>query len=109
MGIFTKLLEAVSGGSSDTLPENAILIDVRSPDEFNSGHIEGAVSCPLDLLTSAIGKFVPEMHVPVIVYCRSGARSASAKIRMLKMGYTNVINGGGVHALSQRMNKKICR
>lgn len=109
MGIFATLLAAVSGASSDALPENAILIDVRSPDEFKSGHIEGAVSLPLESITNAIEQVANDKSIPVVVYCRSGARSTIARARLLQMGYSQVINGGSLHALSPRLKRKICR
>lgn len=108
MGIFTKLMTSVSGPPPEALPEHALLIDVRSPDEFASGHIEDAVSLPLDRVASGIGAIVADRNAPVIVYCRSGARSASARQQLLAMGYAHVVNGGGLQALSSRMNRKIC-
>lgn len=107
MGIFTKLLATVSGASPEVLPENAILIDVRSPQEFASGHIQGAISLPLNSISHQIDKVVPNKGTPVIVYCMSGARSASARKHLLGMGYLQVFNGGGVRALSSRMKRKI--
>lgn len=107
MGIFTKLLAAVSGEPPEALPENAILIDVRSPQEFASGHIRGAISLPLNFVVQNVDKLVPNKKTPVIVYCMSGARSASARKQLLGMGYLQVFNGGGVRALSSRMNREI--
>ncbi|HJV73310.1 MAG TPA: rhodanese-like domain-containing protein [Noviherbaspirillum sp.] len=105
MGLFGKLFGA--GAASEALPENAILIDVRSPEEFASGHIKDAISVPLNRLPSAIGSVASNKSAPVIVYCQSGGRSASARRLMLDMGYQNVINGGGIRSLAGRMNREI--
>lgn len=93
----------------EALPEHATLIDVRSPAEFALGHVEAALSIPLVLLSHEIGKAVPDKDAPIIVYCLSGGRSASARTQLLGMGYRNVFNGGGVANLAERMQRKIVR
>ena len=79
---------------------DAILIDVRSPGEFASGYIAGAISLPLDTIGQTIAAAVPNKTAAIIVYCRSGARSASARNLFIEMGYQNVSNGGGVDGLA---------
>lgn len=108
MGIFGKLFASLTG-PAESLPENAILIDVRSPEEFSSGHIKDAIPLPLACLTRDIGNVVVDRATPIIVYCQSGGRSAMAKRALMDMGYQNVINGGGVRALATRMNREISR
>lgn len=71
------------------------LIDVRTPEEFASGHIEGAVNVPLAGLEKDIVKAVPDKKSYVVVYCRSGRRSANASSALIKMGYTNLVNYKG--------------
>lgn len=106
MGMFGKLLESLTG-ASEPLPDNAILIDVRSPEEFSSGHIKDAIPLPLACLTRDIGSVVIDPATPIIVYCQSGGRSAVARRALLDMGYQNVVNGGGVRALAARMKREI--
>lgn len=107
MGIFGRLFGQGSGTAQDELPQQAVLIDVRSPEEFAAGHIENAIPLPLNRLAREIGNVVTDKDTPVIVYCQSGGRSAAARQQMLDMGYRNVINGGGVRALASRMHREI--
>lgn len=74
----------------------AKLVDVRTPEEYRSGHIKGSVSVPLDQLEDQIKRAVPCRATPLYLYCRSGARSGRALTVLKDMGYTNLINLGGV-------------
>ena len=73
-------------------------IDVRTPQEFQSGHFPGAQNIPLDALTDYTDE-LKELQKPVVVYCRSGARSASAVMLLKEAGLDNVFNGGGLENL----------
>ena len=75
-----------------------ILIDVRTPAEYMSGHAEGAENVPLQDMMA--GKF-PDVDKAseIKVYCRSGARSGHAKILMEHHGFTNVENAGGLRGV----------
>ena len=72
-----------------------ILIDVRTPEEFRGGHIPGAVNIPVDRIASAPPD-VPDDSL-VIVYCRSGARSAQARRTLNNMGFEQIVDFGGIH------------
>lgn len=74
--------------------EGALILDVRSQNEFAGGHIVGAVNIPVDQLLKKV-KPVKDINTPIIICCASGVRSASAKSLLLSMGYTKVFNGGG--------------
>lgn len=87
------------------LPENAILLDVRRLDEFNAGHIDGAVLVPYDIIGERIGSVVPDKNTPVFLYCRSGRRSAIAAETMKSLGYTNLIDLGGMAEARERLGK----
>ncbi|MGE5650371.1 rhodanese-like domain-containing protein [Noviherbaspirillum sp. UKPF54] len=106
MGFFGKLFGA---NGDEPLPEQAILLDVRSPAEFAAGHLRDAVLLPVSELARSIDSVVPDKSRPIIVYCQSGARSAAAQQQLCAMGYRQVVNGGGVHALAQRMQREILR
>jgi len=84
------------GGSNDALAqaisEGAFLVDVRTPAEFKSGSVKGAVNIPLDSISSQLAKFKNKKHI--VVFCRSGMRSSQAKSILEKNGFDNVINGG---------------
>ncbi len=79
MNIFNRMMSSIVGVDNE-LPANACLIDVRSPAEYASGYIEGAISIPLGDLTQSITKAVPNKETEIVVYCQSGARSGAAKI-----------------------------
>lgn len=75
---------------------NYVLVDVRTVQEFNSGHIEGAVLIPSNLINGTSIKELPDKKALILLYCRSGRRSADAAERMLEMGYTNIYDFGGI-------------
>lgn len=70
------------------------LIDVRTPEEFASGHIEGAVNIPVEALAGRLSE-VPSGQ-PIVLYCRSGNRSATAARMLADAGYTAIYDLGGV-------------
>lgn len=74
-------------------------IDVRSPEEFQQGHIEGAQNIPVDRIASEISRISPDKNAPLNLYCRSGRRSEVALQTLKKLGYTHVINRGGYQDL----------
>ena len=76
-----------------------VWIDVRSPEEFNEGHLQGAVNVPHDQIASQIAHISPDKTAPVNLYCRSGRRAEAALQELKKMGYTNVTNHGGYQDL----------
>ncbi|MDL1899524.1 rhodanese-like domain-containing protein [Anaerolineae bacterium CFX9] len=76
--------------------EGHLLIDVRTPAEFASGHIAGAVNIPVDELASRLSE-VPQGQ-PVVVYCRSGNRSAQASRILAQAGYSDIYDLGGLNA-----------
>lgn len=71
------------------------LIDVRTPEEYRAGHIPGSRNVPLDQI-GEIEKAVSDRDAKLFVYCLSGGRSASACAYLVRMGYTNVVNIGGI-------------
>lgn len=71
-----------------------LLIDVRTPEEFASGHIEGAVNIPVDALAGRLSE-VPAGQ-PIVVYCRTGNRSATASQILADAGYTDIYDLGGL-------------
>ena len=73
------------------------LVDVRSEDEYDEAHIEGAVLIPLDTLAERAGAELPDLDAAVLVYCRSGVRSAKAAETLAGLGYTKVYDIGGIN------------
>ena len=76
-----------------------VWIDVRSPEEFNEGHLQGAVNVPHEQIASQITRISPDKNAPVNLYCRSGRRAEVALQELKKLGYTNVTNHGGYQDL----------
>ncbi len=80
--------------------ENIILLDVRSHQEYEEGHLNGAISLSLYSLASKIFKIVPNKKTTIIVYCSSGARSKQAQKLLEQLEYENVYNlKGGVDSI----------
>lgn len=75
----------------------ALLLDVRTAAEFQSGHLKGAVNVPLDKLGKR-PRDLPGKERPLVVYCRSGARSAAAVQQLKALGYETVVNLGPMSA-----------
>ena len=74
----------------------SIILDVRTLEEFNEGHIPNAVSLPVDEIEAAITRMIPDKGEIILVYCRSGRRSADAAVILVEMGYRNVFDFGGI-------------
>ncbi len=75
--------------------ENAILLDVRSEEEYSSGHIPGSKNVPVEKIEKVVD-VITDKNTPVYVYCLRGSRSATAVSAMKKMGYTNSKSIGGI-------------
>jgi rhodanese-related sulfurtransferase len=73
----------------------SVMLDVRTPEEFSSGYIDGAVNLPLDKIQSGQAPYVDKSK-PLYVYCRSGNRSAQATVTLKNAGYTNVVDLGSM-------------
>ena len=76
-------------------PPGAVLLDVRTPEEYAGGHLAGSRNLPLQTIVNVEDE-IPEMDTPVVVYCQSGGRSRRAAAFMEKIGYANVKNIGGL-------------
>jgi phage shock protein E len=83
---------------NDKIKHGALVVDVRTRQEFAGGHYTGATNNPLQQLKSRLGE-PGATNRPVVVYCRSGNRSASAKKILLGAGFTDVTNAGGLSDL----------
>ena len=73
-----------------------IIIDARTDEEFASGHIEGAILIPEYEIASRAENEIPNKDQLILVYCRSGRRSKIASEELVKLGYTNVKEFGGI-------------
>lgn len=73
-----------------------ILVDVRTESEYESGHIASAILIPLDSLSSLAESMLPKKDTKIIIYCRSGNRSAQAVSILDDLGYTQLYDLGGI-------------
>lgn len=78
------------------LQNDSLLLDVRTPSEFAGGHLEDAVNLPVDQIASGIAAKATDKSLTLLVYCRSGSRSAAAAKQLKEMGYRIVIDLGGI-------------
>ena len=76
--------------------DEIIILDVRTQDEFKSGHIKGAVLVPNETIIDKQPELLPDLDAEILVYCRSGNRSAQAAKKLIAIGYTNVVDFGGI-------------
>ena len=84
--------------------ENAVLLDVRTPQEYGEGHIPGSKNVPLQTLDK-VRSVVENKDAELFVYCYSGARSRQATAMLQHMGYTNVQNIGGIAAYHGKVER----
>ena len=80
--------------------KNYVIVDVRTPEEYKEGHIPNAINIPLDTIDNYISQNVENLkdkNQLMMVYCRSGRRSAEASKKLLAKGYMNVIDFGGIN------------
>ena len=101
---FLKLPDINEGVEKCRTTEGAVLLDVRDPQEYASGHIPGAVNIPKDGIAKA-KEMIPDADTPVFAYCYSGRRSDMAVTALKKMGYTNARNIGGITAYQGSLEK----
>ena len=73
-----------------------IILDVRRPDEFAAGHIPNAINVPNETISTAEIPELPDKDQLIMVYCRSGRRSKEASEKLVKLGYTNIVEFGGI-------------
>lgn len=101
---FLKLPDINKGVEEYHSEADAVLLDVRDPEEFVSGHIPGAVNIPREKIEDAKA-LIPDENTPIFTYCYSGRRSDYACISLKKMGYKKVRNIGGIMAYKGDLEK----
>lgn len=99
VGVIFFLMRNASGMDQSQLNEKiasgALVVDVRTVAEFNSGHYPNARNIPVDEVSKRVDEF-GDKNQTIIVYCASGGRSGSAKSFLESIGYKQVINAGGL-------------
>lgn len=95
-GSYEQITQEEAKEMMDT--EEVIILDVREQDEYDSGHIPGAVLLPVGTIDEeTAAEVIPEKDATVLVYCRSGNRSKTASSTLVELGYTNVYEFGGIN------------
>lgn len=82
-----------------------VIVDVRREDEFASGHIPGAILIPNESIGTEKPAELPDLDQIILVYCRSGNRSAQASQKLADIGYTNVFDFGGIMTWTGEIEK----
>ena len=85
----------------ELMNEGAVLIDVRSASEYAEGHLDNSINLTVDTIGVNIEKLVSDKNTKIIVYCRSGNRSATAANTLINLGYKNVYDLGAMNNCSK--------
>jgi phage shock protein E len=94
-GIYQKITAQEAKAIIDG-EEDVIILDVRTDSEYKAGHIEGSVLLPHTEIKEKAHQMLPDKNAIILVYCRTGIRSARGSNFLLEMGYTNVYDFGGI-------------
>lgn len=100
----SRSMDINRGAAEFQTDETALLLDVRTPQEYREGHIPGSRNIPLKDMDNA-GEWIDSQDTPIYVYCHSGMRSSCAAAELREMGYTNVKDLGGIVAYKGRMER----
>ena len=107
MGMFNFLRNTAdinTGVAEYETNDGAVLIDVRTAEEYRDGHIDGSVNIPLDRISS-VENTVKDKSTPLYVYCLSGGRSGQAVYYLKQIGYTNAKSIGGISSYRGKVVK----
>ena len=95
-GTYQQITQEEAKEMMDT--QEVIILDVREQDEYDSGHIPGAVLLPVGTIDEeTAAEVIPEKDSMVLVYCRSGNRSKTVSETLVGLGYTNIYEFGGIN------------
>lgn len=101
---FLKGPDINQGVKEYSVTDGAVLLDVRTPDEYRQGHISGSKNIPLQSINKVAG-VIDNKATPIFVHYLSGARSRQAAAILQQMGYTNVKNIGGISAYAGKVER----
>ena len=94
----TALVTTITAEEAKTMldTEDVILVDVRTQEEFDAGYIEGAILLPDYDIEAKAESLLTDKDATILIYCRSGRRSAAAAEKLVDMGYQNIYDMGGI-------------
>ena len=95
--------EAIAMMSEET---DYIILDVRTPEEFESGHIKDAINIPNEAIGNTEIAELPNKEQLIMTYCRSGNRSKQASEKLVRLGYTNIVEFGGINTWTDELVKE---
>ena len=101
---FLKGPDINQGVKEYSVTDGAVLLDVRTPDEYRQGHIPGSKNIPLQSINKVAG-VIDNKATPIFVHGLSGARSRQASAILKQLGYTNVKNIGGISAYAGKVKR----
>jgi rhodanese-related sulfurtransferase len=104
-----KLGQISATAARSYLQSGALVVDVRSPGEFSSGHLAKAINIPLDEIETTVPKRVKDKHQVLLLHCASGMRSGMAKSKLKGMGYPNAFNLGSYGRAQSIVNQSVSR
>ena len=107
VAMMKKIGRISAGDALGYLKNGALVIDVRSSGEFNSGHLAKAINIPLDEIETALPKRVKDKSQVLLLHCASGMRSGMAQSKLQGMGYTNAFNLGGYGRAESIWNQSV--
>ena len=87
------------------IQQDVLLVDVRTPREFEQGHLKGSVLIPYDEIESRVGELGQDKTKTIILYCASGRRAGKAAASLRALGFTSVVNAGGYDELAESTPK----
>lgn len=101
--VITKIATSTKISSEDAKKiidddKSIVILDVRTEDEYNSGHIENSILLPVDDLTDKAERVLKDKNQKILIYCRTGNRSNIALKKLNEMGYTNLYDFGGINS-----------
>lgn len=103
--LLKRTSEVSTADALEQLKNGAVVIDVRSPDEYNAEHLPGAMNLPLDMIESAVAQRMPDKGRVLLLHCQSGVRSAMATRKLRAMGYPGVFNLGSLARAREIVDK----
>lgn len=94
--VYTKITQEQAKERIDS-GDPVIILDVRTLEEYNQSHIPDAILIPNETIGTELPEELPDLDAEILVYCRSGNRSAQAANKLIDMGYTRVFDFGGIN------------